>query len=98
MADFSNNRVQVLHKTTGDFICQIGGGLSNEFRGPRALALERTSKLLFISDRENHRIKLYNKDSYLLLRTIGSQGSDLMNFNRPMELSVCVEEGVLVAS
>ena len=98
VADFSNNRVQVLNKSTGEFICQIGGGLSNEFRGPRGLAVERASKLLFISDRENHRIKLYNKDSYLLLRTIGSQGSDVLCFNRPMELCVCVEEGVLIAA
>ena len=32
VADFSNNRVQVLNKTTGEFICQTGEKLSNEFR------------------------------------------------------------------
>ena len=65
VADFSNNRVQVLNKFTGAFISQIGSGLSNEFRGPRGLAVDRGSKLLFVSDRENHRIKIYHKDSYL---------------------------------
>jgi DNA-binding beta-propeller fold protein YncE len=96
VADFSNNRVQVLNKSTGEFICYIGGGLSNEFRGPRGLAVDRASKLLFVSDRENHRIKVYNKDSYLLLRTIGAHGTDSMQFNRPTELCMCVEEGVLL--
>ncbi len=101
VADYCNNRVQVFNKDTGIFIRQIGNGISgiskDALLGPRGLCLDHSSGLLFIADRENHRIQLYNKNTFVFIRHIGS-GPGLMpgQFNRPMELCICKEEGTLL--
>ncbi len=69
--------------------------MTGEFRGPRGVCVDRGSKLLFVADRENHRVKLYNKDTFTLLRNIGSSGTGPLLFNRPMEMCVSVAFGLL---
>ena len=101
VADYCNNRVQVFNKDTGIFIRQIGNGISgiskDALLGPRGLCIDHSSGLLFIADRENHRIQLYNKNTFVFIRHIGS-GPGLMpgQFNRPMELCIHKEEGTLL--
>ena len=102
VADYCNNRVQVFNKDTGHFIRQIGGhgipGISqNYFVGPRGLCIDSRSGLLFVADRENHRIQIYNKNTFVFIRHVGGgPGLGPGMFNRPMELCVNKEDGTLL--
>jgi len=94
VADYSNNRVQVLDKTTGAYVGQIGSGLGHDLHGPRGLCLDRGSGLLFVADRENHRVGVYQKDTLVMLRHLGTHGTEPGQFNRPMEMCISVEGAV----
>eukprot|EP01035_Chromulina_nebulosa_P020833 gene20833-27001_t len=100
VADYSNNRVQLFEEPSGVFIRCIGGeGTADGFSGPRGLCICKEANLLFVSDRENHRIKVFDNTTYALIRHLGqgmSPGQALGEFNRPMEMCVSVEDGVLL--
>jgi len=96
VADYGNDRVQIFSQTSGIYMSQIGSGDGTDLKGPRGLCIDRGSGLLFISDRENHRILIYQKDTCALLRHFGHSGSEPGQFNRPMEICICVEDGVLL--
>lgn len=100
VADYSNNRVQLFEEPSSSFIRCIGGeGTVDGFSGPRGLCICKEANLLFVSDRENHRIKVFDNTTYALIRHLGqgmSPGQALGEFNRPMEMCVSVEDGVLL--
>jgi DNA-binding beta-propeller fold protein YncE len=100
VADYSNNRVQILDKTTGDYVRSLGNNGANSpdsLNGPRSLCINQEANLLLVSDRENHRIQLFNKTTHMLLRHVGlGMGLNIGQFNRPMELCIDNEEGVLI--
>jgi hypothetical protein len=100
VADYSNNRVQIFAEPSGSFIRSIGGeGTVDGFSGPRGLCICKEANLLFVSDRENHRIKIFDSTNYGLIRHLGqgvSPGQTPGEFNRPMEMCVSVEDGVLL--
>lgn len=100
VADYSNNRVQVFDKDSGLLLRQLGSqgntNLPGTFNGPRGLCIDCASNILFVSDRENHRIQLYDKNTLEFLRCIGRGPGNLPGlFNRPMELCSYAVEGVL---
>eukprot|EP00981_Chlorochromonas_danica_P009740 scaffold2801_cov161-Ochromonas_danica.AAC.20 len=100
VADYANNRVQVLHKESGDHVHTIASPTTGDaFNGPRSLCINKNTGLLFISDRENHRIQVYDKTTWILKRHIGGPNNGVRPglFNRPMELCIDNEEGVLIA-
>jgi DNA-binding beta-propeller fold protein YncE len=101
VCDYANNRVQVFNKDTGVFIRQLGNvssGLgSDALSGPRGICLDRGSNLLFISDRENNRIQMYNKNTFTFIRHLGvGPGLGPGQFNKPMELCVNPDDGTLL--
>lgn len=100
VADYSNNRVQVFDKESGEFVLNIGDDSGpNAMNGPRGLCVCSECELLFVSDRENHRIHIYNKNTFVLIRHLGdvhSPGIQPGQFNRPMELCCSAEDGVLL--
>ncbi|KAJ1430624.1 hypothetical protein B484DRAFT_49966, partial [Ochromonadaceae sp. CCMP2298] len=97
VADYSNNRVLVFCRDTAQFLRTFGGEMGDRLCGPRGLCLCKESKLLFVSDREHHRIQLFEKGTYTPLRSIGEgMGMAPGQFHRPMEVCVSVEEGVLL--
>jgi DNA-binding beta-propeller fold protein YncE len=101
VCDYANNRVQVFNKDTGIYIRQLGNGSSglgsDALQGPRGICLDRGSKLLFISDRENNRIQIYNKNTFTFIRHFGvGPGLGPGQFNKPMELCLNPDEGTLL--
>ena len=102
VADYKNNRVQVYNTDTGLFLQTIGDVTNtapeNMMRGPRGLCFSLEANLLFVSDRENHRIQLFNLTSLAFIRHIGNlgQGTDITQFSRPMELCVSPGDGELI--
>jgi DNA-binding beta-propeller fold protein YncE len=100
VADYSNNRITVFHRLTGSYIKSIGETDGpNKLHGPRGVCLSKESNLIFVSDRENHRVQMYNRETHAFIRNIGGDGgigSNPGQFNRPMELCVNAEEGVLL--
>lgn len=95
VADYSNNRVQVFNKDTGEYITMIASSNKDELHGPRGICV--AAAFLFISDRENHRIQIYDKYKLELIRYIGSgPGTALGQFHRPMELCTNLEDGSLL--
>lgn len=98
VADYSNNRVQLFDKVTGEYVRSISSE-TDGFNGPRGICICKEANLLFISDRENHRIKMFDNSTYTLIRHIGSgtnPGHLPGEFNRPMEMCVGVADGVLL--
>ena len=100
VADYSNNRVQFFDETTGSYLRNLGGDSAGDgFSGPRGLCICKEANLLFVSDRENHRVKMFDNTTYALIRHLGqgmSPGLSPGEFNRPMEMCVSVEDGVLL--
>jgi DNA-binding beta-propeller fold protein YncE len=101
VADYSNNRVNVFDKDTGNFVRNIGSSdsanVSARFKGPRGLCISKETGILFVADRENHRIQLYDKNTFEFIRSIGgTMGISPGEFNRPMEICVNIEAGVLL--
>jgi len=96
VADFLNDRIQVFHQHTGAHMHTIGGEGTGEFRGPRGIYVDRGSNLIFIADRENHRIKIFNRNTYAPIRSFTGGNTGPGMFNRPMEMCVAMEEGVLL--
>lgn len=105
VADFSNNRIIIFDKESGEYIKDFGSEPGpNKLSGPRGLCIHAEANILFVSDRENHRIRLYDKSTYAFIRSIGQVDDDNIaipgilpgQFNRPMELCVDMEEGVLL--
>jgi hypothetical protein len=98
VADYSNNRIQIFNKDTGEYLTQLNGQPNgvDSLSGPRGLCI--ASNYLFISDRENHRIQIFDKIKLEFIRHLGlgGAGSLVGQFNRPMELCANVEDGTLI--
>ena len=86
VADTVLNSIQKF-ELTGKFVCQFGseGEKRGQFNGPSGLLLLQ-SDLLFICDRYNHRIQVFQNDEFSY--TFGESGTEPGTFSRPVDLSV----------
>lgn len=86
VADSVLNCIQKF-ELNGKFVCQFGseGEKNGQFNGPHGMLLLQ-SELLFVCDRYNHRIQVFEGDQFSY--TFGRHGTEPGNFSRPVDLTV----------
>jgi DNA-binding beta-propeller fold protein YncE len=80
VADYGNNRVQVLTPRL-DFHCFVGGG---QLHGPVGVCAD--DAVIMVSETDAHRISVFNRGDGALLRRFGSKGSGDGQLNWPLGL------------
>lgn len=100
IADSGNNRVAVYDPNTGQHIRMIGAGSGSgpgQLSNPVGLACHtlsfgKTAKkasLLYVADRNNHRVEVFDAMSGQFIRTIGhGKGSGIGQLSNPVALAI----------
>ena len=91
VADCGNNRVQVF-TAKGKFLRLIGK--SGELHWPVGVAVDEFSVLVYVSERYNHRISVFNGSDGELVTSFGGRGRGLGEFQEPIGLALD-DSGVL---
>jgi tripartite motif-containing protein 71 len=97
MFDLFNNQLTYRRTFNSD---KKSGKLLGEFNNPVAVALHPMKDRLYVVDRDNHRIQIFNTKTFDfigLLGTTGSKGSSNTQFNEPCGIAVSSEDRIYVA-
>jgi DNA-binding beta-propeller fold protein YncE len=95
VADHDPHCIFVFH-TDGRLVRRIGseGPSLGCFKQPRGMCVS-TDSLLFVADKENHRVQVFNLTSGVLLFAFGSKGSEEGQFIQPMSVCLSPDESQL---
>ena len=85
VADYNNNRIQVLDKD-GKFMFKFGDDDLGDLYGPTACIYHKNK--FIVSDSENHCLKVFDKSGKFLEREIGEKGEADGQFSSPEGLCV----------
>lgn len=85
VADSRLDRVFGLDKNTGSLIIRIG--TPKEFQNPSGMVFDENRDRLYITDTQNHLIRVFDKDGKALF-TIGKRGNGEGEFNFPSYLAL----------
>jgi len=88
VTDLKNHQIQVLDKTSGEFLYAIGsaGSADGQFVYPTNLALGPDGNL-YVSDTGNFRVEVFSPEGRFI-RKLGEIGTSLGKFARPKGISV----------
>ncbi|XP_065886762.1 E3 ubiquitin-protein ligase TRIM71-like [Dysidea avara] len=81
-------------KLNGEFISQFGseGTANSQFKSPYGLVLSQ-SELLFVCDKDNHRIQVFQNERFSYC--FGRHGTESGTFNEPVDLTLSNSEDQL---
>jgi len=101
VADGNLNCIQVFKWNTTkkrfEFVSDIGGygSKDGQFQFPCGLYLSQ-SGCIFVCDRDNHRIQVY--DNEIFLKSFGKHGTGKGNFNKPVDVTLNSRENQIFVS
>lgn len=83
IADTGNNRVQVYHSNSFEYLFSIGeyGSSNSSFDSPGAVCIDHVSQNLYVSDWNNERVQIFSAHSGKWKRTIGITGEEGISNN-----------------
>jgi DNA-binding beta-propeller fold protein YncE len=96
VADFGNNRIQVLDTTSLAVVATLGapGAASSDnshFNGPGGVAYDPAGNEIFVADSGNNRVQIFNGGTFAYVGTIGVTGvpgTDNSHFNTPVSVAI----------
>ncbi|MDP3297568.1 MAG: 6-bladed beta-propeller [Thermodesulfovibrionia bacterium] len=94
VADSRIDKVFGLDKNTGDLVMSIGA--AKEFQNPSGMVFDEDRDKLYVTDTQNHLIRVFDKDGKALF-TIGKRGDGDGEFNFPSYLALDREGRLFIA-
>ncbi len=89
VSDTWNNRVMVL-SSGGTYQTTFGtyGDQNGEFDGAYAAALDNTNNLIYVVDRNNDRVQVFNRTTQAYVTQFGSEGTANGLFRTPEDIAI----------
>ena len=105
VADAGNHRVQIFDGATRAYLATLGstgssGASNTEFNGPCGVAVSANGRLIYVADRYNHRVQVFDgttRQYIATLGTTGSAGTSNAQFHYPSGVAVSADNRIYVA-
>lgn len=84
IVDSGNHRIKI-HETDGTFVSEFGseGDGDNQFEYPMSIYYNSNLAKIYIADKQNNRIVIYDSSSYTQTNEFGTYGTGTSNLNFP---------------
>ncbi|DAZ99206.1 TPA: hypothetical protein N0F65_008239 [Lagenidium giganteum] len=91
VSDCGNHSISAFNAATGAFIRRIGNGFGHSsgfMDSPQGISV-LNNHLLFVIDQRNHRVNVFDLETFNITRSFGKQGTCPGELNFPTGVSVC---------
>ena len=93
VTDSNNHRVQVFDGATRQYIATLGitrsaGASNTQFNVPYGVAVSATDNRIYVADRDNYRVQIFDGATRQYIATLGSRGASNTQFSAPYGVAV----------